>query len=54
MQDVWNYHLHVFPRYANDQLYELTSQRRRTTLSERVPYAEKMQHYFTNKQFTDK
>jgi histidine triad (HIT) family protein len=20
-QDVWHYHMHVFPRYANDQLY---------------------------------
>jgi histidine triad (HIT) family protein len=38
-QDVWHYHLHIFPRYANDRLYELINQRRRTELEERVPYA---------------
>lgn len=41
-QDVWHYHLHVFPRYGSDQLYELTAQRRTTTLVERLPYAERL------------
>jgi histidine triad (HIT) family protein len=38
-QDVWHYHLHVFPRYHNDRLYELIRQRRRTTPEERIAYA---------------
>ncbi len=46
MQDVWHYHLHVFPRYLNDQLYELTPQRRLTTCAERLPYTEKLKCYF--------
>jgi histidine triad (HIT) family protein len=49
LQDVWHYHLHVFPRYANDQLYELTSERRKTTPAERLPYADKLKAYFTGK-----
>jgi histidine triad (HIT) family protein len=44
-QDVWHYHLHVFPRYHDDQLYH--SQRRRTTLEERQPYALQLRTYFT-------
>lgn len=43
-QDVWHYHLHVFPRYPNDRLYELIDQRRRTTPAERLPYAERLRH----------
>ena len=47
-QEIWHYHLHVFPRYKNDYLYDLTHQRRRTTEDERRPYAEKMRGYFDN------
>jgi len=39
-QDVWHYHVHVFPRYENDDLY--ASRRRLTTAEERRPYAEKL------------
>ncbi|MFN8633929.1 MAG: HIT family protein [Chloroflexota bacterium] len=39
-QDVWHYHLHVFPRYANDGLYG--SRKRNTTPQERQPFAEKL------------
>ncbi len=45
-QEVWHYHLHVFPRYPNDYLYDLTFQRRLTTADERRPYAEKLRRYF--------
>jgi histidine triad (HIT) family protein len=45
-QEVWHFHLHVFPRYYNDQLYELTHSKRRTTPDERRPYAEKLKRYF--------
>jgi histidine triad (HIT) family protein len=36
-QEVWHYHLHVFPRYEGDELY--TSPARLTTPDERAPYA---------------
>jgi len=39
-QEVWHYHLHVFPRYAGDGLYGSTW--RDTTPGERVPYAKKL------------
>src|SRR5512138_1221749 len=35
-QDVWHYHLHIFPRYLDDQLYQ--SRGRATTPEERRPY----------------
>ncbi len=41
MQDVWHFHLHVFPRYFNDGLYVRTPERFMTTISQRRPYAEK-------------
>lgn len=41
-QDVWHYHLHIFPRYPDDQLYELIDHRRRTTPAKRLPYAERL------------
>lgn len=47
-QDVWHYHLHVFPRYAGDNLY--TSEREPVPLQERRAYAEKLRSYFSNRQ----
>lgn len=44
-QEVWHYHLHVFPRYAGDRLYVRTPERRDTTLAERAPYAQKLRQY---------
>ncbi len=46
-QDVWHYHLHVFPRHRGDRLYELTGERRTTTPEERLPYAERMRAALT-------
>lgn len=37
-QDVWHYHLHVFPRYAGDNLY--LSQREPLPAEERARYAQ--------------
>jgi histidine triad (HIT) family protein len=37
-QEVWHYHLHVFPRYPDDALYR--SKGRITSPEERKPYAE--------------
>ncbi len=45
-QDVWHYHLHVFPRYVDDQLYLLNNEKRLTSPEERKPYAEKLRTYF--------
>jgi histidine triad (HIT) family protein len=41
-QEVWHYHLHVFPRYHGDMLYERSHERRNTTPGERRPYAERL------------
>ncbi len=46
-QDVWHFHTHVFPRYDNDQLYELSQSSRWTEPEERVPYANKLRDYFS-------
>jgi histidine triad (HIT) family protein len=39
-QEIWHYHLHVFPRYEGDDLYG--SPWRDTTPEERVPYADRL------------
>lgn len=44
-QEVWHYHLHVFPRYRGDDLYVRTMERRDTTPVERKPYARKLRHH---------
>jgi histidine triad (HIT) family protein len=41
-QDVWHYHLHVFPRYHGDNLYVRSRERRVVTPAERAPYALKL------------
>jgi len=41
-QEVWHYHLHVFPRYDGDDLYLRSKERRWVTPEERLPYAEKL------------
>ena len=45
-QDVWHYHLHVFPRFRGDDLY--ISRRRDATAAERLPYAEKLRRYLND------
>ncbi|HUP31425.1 MAG TPA: HIT family protein [Gaiellaceae bacterium] len=39
-QEVWHYHLHVFPRWQGDDLYG--SPHRLTARAEREPYAERL------------
>jgi histidine triad (HIT) family protein len=39
-QEVWHYHLHVFPRYVDDDLYG--SPWRETSPEERLPYAQRL------------
>jgi histidine triad (HIT) family protein len=43
-QDVWHYHLHVFPRYKDDKLYLTT--REASEPEERKEYADKLKKYF--------
>jgi len=43
-QDVWHYHLHVFPRYEGDQLY--LCKREWLPPDERRVYAQKLRAYF--------
>jgi histidine triad (HIT) family protein len=39
-QDVWHFHVHVFPRDADDGLYERNGETRRTTAGERAELAQ--------------
>ncbi len=43
-QEVWHYHLHVFPRYMGDRLYG--AKRYRTTADEKRPYADRLRSWF--------
>lgn len=44
-QDVWHYHMHVFPRYAGDALYGSRPHPEFTTADQRSPYADKLRDY---------
>jgi histidine triad (HIT) family protein len=44
-QDVWHFHMHIFPRYTNDRLYEGNAKNRFTSPEERAPYARKLREY---------
>ena len=41
-QDVWHFHVHVFPRYAGDDLYTRDAEYRWASAGERAPYAAKL------------
>jgi histidine triad (HIT) family protein len=41
-QEVWHLHVHVFPRYFGDRLYQRHEEQHWTTPAERAPYAEKL------------
>ena len=43
-QDLWHFHVHVFPRYADDELYH--TDRINIDAAERAPYGEKLRAYF--------
>jgi histidine triad (HIT) family protein len=46
-QDVWHYHLHVFPRYQGDDLYR--TNRELSQPEERIEYARKLRAYFCSR-----
>lgn len=41
-QNVWHFHLHVFPRWEGDDLYQNHDKKRWVTEEEKKPYAEKL------------
>lgn len=47
-QDVWHYHLHVTPRYKDDQYYR--TQRELMSISERAQHAEKIKQHLIDRQ----
>jgi histidine triad (HIT) family protein len=47
-QDVWHYHLHVFPRYQDDFLYTLHKYAKDAEVDVRKDCAEKLRNYFNN------
>lgn len=49
-QNVWHFHVHVFPRYENDELYKNHDKKRWVTHEERLEYARKLKEYFAKNQ----
>lgn len=45
-QNIWHYHLHVIPRYQNDDFYN--SQKSPFEVDERAEYAQRLRNWFTN------
>ena len=41
-QDAWHFHVHVFPRNADDRLYERNAETRWSTADERASYAARL------------
>lgn len=48
-QDAWHYHVHVFPRYPNDDLYGSPPMRGFVGGERRWPYAKKLRDYFASR-----
>ncbi|HET8845269.1 MAG TPA: HIT domain-containing protein [Ktedonobacteraceae bacterium] len=48
-QDVWHYHLHVFPRYIDDSLYQSFRSREIAPPEKRWAYAEKVRTFLASK-----
>lgn len=45
-QDVWHYHLHIFPRHTGDNLYLNYKDTYWPTMEEKKPYADKLKSQF--------
>lgn len=48
-QDIWHYHLHVFPRYEGDNLYQNDGLKELSPPEDRVAYAKKLHEYLNIK-----
>jgi len=47
-QEVWHFHLHVLPRWENDDLYINYENAKTVTEEERAPYVKKLSNFFRN------
>lgn len=47
-QEVWHHHVHVFPRFPDDNLYGTDSERKFVDAEQRLFYANKLREYFTS------
>jgi histidine triad (HIT) family protein len=48
-QDVWHFHLHVFPRYTGDNLYLHHADTFWPSAEQKRPYAETLRQYFADR-----
>ena len=48
-QDVWHFHVHVFPRYEGDELYKNHDQREWVDHEKRKVFSDKLKNYFASK-----
>jgi histidine triad (HIT) family protein len=48
-QDVWHFHVHVYPRYDEDRLYQNHDHKSFVDAKARAPYAEKLRAYLDKK-----
>lgn len=44
-QDVWHFHVHVYPRYDHDKLYQNHDKKKFVDAEARVPYAKKLRDF---------
>ncbi|HET7638615.1 MAG TPA: HIT domain-containing protein, partial [Ktedonobacteraceae bacterium] len=44
-QDVWHFHVHVFPRYDNDGLYQNDDKNGFVSAATRAPYAQRLRNF---------
>ena len=44
-QDVWHFHVHVFPRYEDDELYKSDDTAEIVEAEDREPYARKLRDF---------
>lgn len=48
-QDVWHFHVHIYPRHKDDRLYQNHDNKRFVSPEERKPYAAKLKKYLEEK-----
>lgn len=46
-QDVWHFHVHVFPRFEKDRLYQNHDNKKLVTAEERLPFALKLRDFLS-------
>ena len=48
-QDAWHYHVHVFPRYPGDNLYNTRHLESPATAAQRAPYIQRLRAHFATR-----